>query len=633
MQADAVFRRSQPAKARMAYRDRLLALVVLASLVVIYSPLVSAEETPAPPAPPAKNEPPSAPAPAKTEQPKLEPEPQEAAEAVADVSTKPAVPSPAAAVPKTTQPSVNFDALTLEDCRALAVTANIDLQRSIIDNRSQELTLWNQEGLYLPDLDLSFNHNHDADSQSASVSLGATSPFGTSISVSAGHDWDLLSADSDVTLSVTQPILRNSTRTEKLDTLWKARLDAAVQRNLLERKLESLYYDVHSRYIDCIRQQLTIEVNKQALERTIKLYEATREKERLGMATVLDLADAESTLASRRIALASSQQALDDALDALKRFLDIDVEKKIGVAPASIALEESEDETSRTRIKVDEPALAILLEKVKKSDGAVIQSRPVFEAAYVNPELAMSRALVNRLDLVNAKLSFAKSYLDAVTSRLGLKPELDLTFNYTKSGSGPAGSDTLPLTAESWSAGLNLNIPIGNRAARSAFETALLNYQDARLSVREAEQGVRADVRSILRDMDTTGRNVLSYALQVRSAGLGLESARVTYELGKTDFFRVLDAENALLSAQTNYITTYLSYELLLSQLHLTIGDDSGRLPELVKRGRELSRLLRENLAPVVPDSAIRKLYLHGAPADAPFRFPPVMVEPQEKKR
>ena len=608
-------------------------LVVLASLFSVSTPSVTAEEA-APP--PKQAETQTAPAPAKTEQPKLEPEPEEAAEAVTDVSQKSAAPTFATAVPKiagTAQPSINFDALTLEDCRALAVTANIDLQRSIIDNRSQELTLWNLQGLYIPDMDLSFSHNHDADSQSASISLGATSPFGTNISVSAGHDWDLLSADSDVTLSVTQPILRNSTRTEKLDTLWKARLDAAVQRNLLERKLENLYYDVHSRYIDCIRQQLTIEVNKQALERTIKLYEATREKERLGMATVLDLADAESTLASRRIAVADSQQALDDALDALKRFLNIDVEKKIGVAPAAIALEESEDETSRTRIKVDEPALAILLEQVRKSDGTVIQSRPVFEAAYVNPELAMSRALANRLDLVNTKLSLAKSYLDTVTSRLGLKPELDLTFSYTKSGSGLNSGDSLPLTAESWSAGLNLNIPIGNRAARSAFETALLNYQDARLSVREAEQGVRADVRSILRDMDTTGRNVLSYALQVRSAGLGLESARVTYELGKTDFFRVLDAENTLLSAQTNYITTYLSYELLLSKLHLTIGDDSGRLPELVKRGRELSRLLRENLAPVVPDSAIKKLYLHGAPADAPFRFPPVMVEPQGNKR
>ena len=607
-------------------------LGVLASLVTISAPLISAEETPAPP---DKDQPLVAPVPSNPEQPKLEPEPEEAAEAITDVSSKTPAPIPAAA-PKTagtTAPSVNFDALTLEDCRSLAVAASIDLQRSIIDNRSQELTLWDQEGLYLPDLDLSFNHNHDADSQSASVSLGATSPFGTSISVSAGHDWDVLSADSDVTLSVTQPILRNVTRTEKLDALWKARLDAAIQRNLLERKLESLYYDVHSRYIDCIRQQLTIEVNKQALERTIKLYEATREKERLGMATVLDLAEAESTLASRRIALADSQQALDDALDALKRFLDIDVEKKIGVAPAAIALEETEDDNSRTRIKVDEPHLSILLEQVKKDDGSVIQSKPVFEAAFVDPELAMSRALASRLDLVNAKLSLAKSYLDAVTSRLGLKPELDLTFSYTKSGSGPNSSDTFPLTEESWSAGLNLNIPIGNRAARSAFETALLNYQSARLSLREAEQGVRADVRSILRDMDTTGRNVLSYALQVRSAGLGLESARVTYELGKTDFFRVLDAENTLLSAQTNYITTYLSYELLLSRLHLTIGDDSGRLSELVKRGRELSRLLRQNLAPAVPDSAVKKLYLHGAPADAPFRFPPVMVEPQGKKR
>ncbi|HHN46832.1 MAG TPA: TolC family protein [Planctomycetes bacterium] len=518
--------------------------------------------------------------------------------------------------------------LSLDDCRSLAVLGNTDLQRSVIENRRKELSLWKEEGLFLPDLSFSLSHAHDTDAQSASFKLSGSSPFGTSISATAKHDWDRSSADSGVTLSVTQPLLDNSTRTEKLSSLWRTRIDAAVQRNTLERKIESVLYDAHARYIECVKQELTIKVNQRALERTTRLYEATREKERLGAATVLDLADVEATLASRKIALAESRQALESALDSLKTFLNIDVGTPLILLPVAIDLEETETERTRTRIVVNENDLAIILATHDKQTGLNVDRKIVFEAAHIDPGAVMTRALAHRLDLANAGLAQAKSYLDYAVARTGLKPNLDLTFSYNKSGSGATSRESLPLDEESWSLGLSLSLPIGNRSDRLAFESALLDYERARLALRDAEQSVKSEVRSVLRDLNTSCRNVLNYALQVRAAGLALESARVTYELGKTDFFRVLDAENNFLSAQRSFIRTYLDYELLLSRLRLVMGEDSGRLAELVMKGRELSRRLKEDLAPAAPQPVVRQLFMQSARPDEPFHLPAFETPP-----
>ncbi|MBN1810043.1 MAG: TolC family protein [Planctomycetes bacterium] len=510
--------------------------------------------------------------------------------------------------------------LSLEDCRSLAILGNIGLKRSMIENRRSELTLWNDEGLYLPNLSLSFGHSHDSDSQDVSLSLSGTGPLGTSVSVSAGHGWDASSGDSDVTVSVTQPLLEGATRIERLDTLWKSRISAAIQRNLLEKEIENVLYTAHSKYIECIKQELTIKVNNRSLLRTMRLYEVTREKELLGAATVLDLAEVESTLASRKIALAESQRAHKAALDDLKKFLDIDVDTEVKLAPVDIDLEESETDDSSTRIAVDEKAFTVALRTARKDTGELLGEQVLFRGTQVDASELMSRAISNRLDLANAQLSQARAYLTCAADRIGLRPDLDLSLSYTKSGYGATSGESLPLDEESWSIGLSFSVPIGNRGDRASYEKALLDYQSARLTVRETEQKVRGEVRSMLRELDTACMNVLNYALQVRSAGLGLESTRAVYDLGDADFFRVLDAENTFLTAQRNYIRTYLDYELLLSELKLVAGEDSGRLGELVIRGRELSDQMKQASKPRAPEDSIKKLYLKTTPADQPFR-------------
>jgi len=535
---------------------------------------------------------------------------------------KPSPPEPVP-VPVVSKNAPDLMNLSLDDIRSLAVLGNIDLQRSVIENRRQELNLWNEEGLYLPDLSASFSHNHDAASQDASIGLSGTTPFGTSLSVSADHAWDESSADSDVTVSVRQPLLEGGTRLETLSLLWNTRLSAAIQRNLLEQQVENILYDAHSRYIECIKQQLTIKISEQALERTVRLYDATHAKESLGAATVLDLADVESTLASRKIALEEARNALEVALDNLKQFINVDIDSSVGIAPFSIELEESETDTTRTAIVVSETDGTVSLVTSQKPSGLLVSKTVVFKSETINPEEVMVKALANRLDLVNTRLAMAKSYLSSAAARIGLRPELDLTFSYGRSGSGLTSSDTLPLTDESWSVGLSFDMPIGNRPDRSAYEKSLLDYQLARLSVRDADQNVRSDVRSILRDLDTGRYYVMNYAIQVRAAGLALESAKATYDLGRTDFFRVLDAETAFLTAQRDYIRSYLDYQLRLTQLKLICGEESGKLPELILQGRRLSTLLKSELKPDKPSDAVRSLYLRGADPEKPYYLLP----------
>lgn len=507
--------------------------------------------------------------------------------------------------------------LSLADCVALATAKNIGILQTVMDNRKTELTLKSSEYQWIPNLSASVSHGLDGDANSASVSLSVpASPFGTTVSLSASHTWQPGSATSGATLSLTQPLLEGSARFDNLMSLYTDRIAAAKSRNSLEAALQSLIYTVHSQYLACIKQELTIGVQEKALERVLELFRATKEKERLGMVTMLDVAEVENQLAARRLALRQVNKAHQAALDALKRTLDLNVETLLLLEPVVIELEQYENERERVELEVHEETGRVLRVFTRKGpqaqeEGAKQRHEEVlFEPARVDAEFVLERALADRLDLANARLELARRRLDVEVSRRTLLPDLDLSVSYGLSGSGGSSRTSFPLADDTWSVSLSLSTPLSALNEGVDLRKALLDYEKQRLEVRKLEEAIREEARTLARDLEVAAYSVLNYGLQVRTAHIGLESARVTYEMGYTGFFRVLDAEDRLLKAQKGFLQAYLDYSLLLEELAVTTARSSGLLAPLVAYGRKVEQRLLSQLdeLPKPPDEIMSLL-------------------------
>jgi outer membrane protein TolC len=347
------------------------------------------------------------------------------------------------------------------------------------------------------------------------------------------------------------------------------------------------------------------------------------------MVTVLDIAEVDDQLASRRLALKQVREAYQGSLDTLKRTLDMDIETRLSLEPVMIEIEQYENEREKAELVAEEKTLTVYRFFTRKGEPEdetpKTRREVVFEPAVVDAGVVLERALANRLDLVNARLELGRRRLEVEASRRTILPDLDLSFNLSQSGTGATSRSSFPLDESSWSVSLSLSMPFSPLDDRVDLDKALLDYEKQRMTVRDKEEEVRKDVRDLIRDLDTSAYAVYSYGLQVRSAHIGLESARITYEMGHTGFFRVLDAEDRLLGAEKNFISAYLDYNLLLQELALVTGRSTGLLPSLVKYGREVEANLRESARalPTPPEEVVDLIHSRMQSLDDVFLLTP----------
>lgn len=135
----------------------------------------------------------------------------------------------------------------------------------------------------------------------------------------------------------------------------------------------------------------------------------------------------------------------------------------------------------------------------------------------------------------------------------------------------PAGAST---SAEVGHIGVVVDIPIfdgGRIDARIREERAKLNAAMDRL--RKLQLQIRLEVETAIVNMKTSHQRVNATEKAIEQARESLRIEREKYELGKGAIVDVLDAQSALLEAQTSYYRALADYNISLAQLTLAMGE------------------------------------------------------------
>ena len=206
----------------------------------------------------------------------------------------------------------------------------------------------------------------------------------------------------------------------------------------------------------------------------------------------------------------------------------------------------------------------------------------------IDREPAVERGLALRPDFRAALVNLETDDLTIRQATNSLRPDLSLTGSYSASGrggnffqrtnvfAGDSGSSSIirmtpggfgdalnqvfNLNYPVYAFGLTLRLPIRDRAASATLADAMLSKRLDALRQRSLEQSIRQEILNAVSDVESSKASVKLAIVNRDLAQQALDAEQKKYELGVNTIFFVLDAQQRLVEAENQLVTTSVQY-------------------------------------------------------------------------
>lgn len=199
----------------------------------------------------------------------------------------------------------------------------------------------------------------------------------------------------------------------------------------------------------------------------------------------------------------------------------------------------------------------------------------------IRPETAFFIARENRLDWMNARARLVDSWRQIDYNANPLMSGLTLTAN-GEMGSIRNNAARLDARNGNLRFGLQFDSPLSRLIERNDYREALINYKRARRSLDEFEDRVSLSLRNTLRIVELSQLNfeLRREAVQIAISQVDLARLRLdepprpgaAAQFGATTARDLVSALSDLLGAQNDFVSVWVSYELLRMLLDFELG-------------------------------------------------------------
>jgi outer membrane protein TolC len=177
---------------------------------------------------------------------------------------------------------------------------------------------------------------------------------------------------------------------------------------------------------------------------------------------------------------------------------------------------------------------------------------------------SIQKALENRYEYKNAKLDIQNKELNVRLTRNQLLPDLALTGSVFTNGAGyPYGSDISTMGSGhfiSYSVGVILTVPLGNRGPRATYTNAKLAQDQAKTSLKNLELQIIQQVREGVRRVEANAKRVDANRAARVLAAEQLRVEQLRLETGVSTTFNVLQFQRDLTQAEANELRSIADY-------------------------------------------------------------------------
>jgi outer membrane protein TolC len=465
--------------------------------------------------------------------------------------------------------------LSLEDAVAIALERNLSLVVERFAQEEAELAILQNKGIY--DLFTTADFQKLADTSPAASNLDGALvqefelmdvDLGLEQLVSTGgrvrFDWDNNEQKTnslfatlnpsyriDMDLTFIQPLLRNRGKLATNRNLLIAQTNRSISRETFELQVTDVILRVESAYWNLAESIAQLQVAEESLDLAKQLHEQNMIRVEVGTLAPLELVQSEAGVASREVEIIRARAAIGDRSDVLRQLMNLERSGEmwdLPIAPTSDPFEQPET------VGLDE-AIEIALQnrpEIRQQDLA-LENRQVDVDYFKNQR--------------KARLDFAGTYgLNGVGGDV-TDPDFPSDGDYLD-----AMDQILNADFDGWRVALNFAFPIQNRTAKANSAIADVNYERAMAVKKDVELGVITEVRRVARALEASLEAVESAEVSRRLQEKNYEAEQKRYDNGMSTSFQVLQIQEDLTTARSQYVDTVAAYRRALALHYQSIG-------------------------------------------------------------
>ncbi|MCC6767001.1 MAG: TolC family protein [Deltaproteobacteria bacterium] len=366
--------------------------------------------------------------------------------------------------------------------------------------------------------------------------------------------------EPELLFSLNQPLLRNFglnfayllvdvTKLQSEAAAWQYRADLA---NFVKRVIAAYWIVVYTRQ-NLVVQQESLELARQTLREN-------QERVRVGLLAPVAVKEAESQAAAREQEVIVANNQLDNALRTLRQI---------------VYLQKGEAFIPRPIEPIDRPRTTPVVVDAKTALNLALERRPEVQAQTYDLKSKQVTArvrenqLLPRLDFVgnfglNGLSGDAVTVLDPSTGQQVQTPY-----------DGPYWEALDRLTSKkfySYQAGVEVEIPLGNAAAKSEYAKAKIDVSQSELTRRQLFSDISLEVSTAVNDVVANIKRIEASRIARELAEENLRNQQKRLEVGIATTKDVLDFQDDLTQARGVELRAATDYNVSLAELARSQG-------------------------------------------------------------
>jgi len=461
------------------------------------------------------------------------------------------------------EPTQEHIELTLPQCRALALENNLDLKVQLIEPAIASERISEEEAHFEAAFfsNLSYSKTDTPTStqltgsqvDSSNVNLGVEVPSRTGGTVTfnmtdrrakqnAEYAYSTFnpSYSSDLSVSISQPLLKNAGKRTNTHAIRIARYDQQITDARTKLETITVIADVDRFYWRLYAARRELVVRKQEYELAQAQLQRAQRFVDAGERPLIEVIRAEAGLAQRLEAIIVAENNVRDRQRELKQIIN---KSSLPITAATVIVPATEPDPVNYKL---------------------------------DSEKLVANAIDNRMEMLELELQIAK---DASTiDYLGNQalPALTLGYTYNINGLGATRDDSFEMLFdkdfEDHQLGLQLLVPLGNQAAASRLRQAFYLRRQHLATKENRRLLIQLETLNALDQLQANWQRILASRQRTILDGRLYKAEQRQFELGLGTSTDVLEAQTIFADAQSAEIRALTEYQIAMVDLAYATG-------------------------------------------------------------
>jgi outer membrane protein len=453
--------------------------------------------------------------------------------------------------------------LTLEQCRAMALENNLDLKVELINPAIAAKRVSEEEARFESTFTSGFSFYKTDTPVASSLDISGSkrdyvnTELGVSVPLRSGGTVNFDMADnrtktdstysifnpyygSNLSLSVSQPLLRNAGKRANTHSIRIARYEQQITDSRTKLEVISVIAALDRVYWRLYAARRELEVRKKQYDLAKAQLEQAQRFVDLGERAQVEVIRAEAGVAQQLEAIIVAENNLRDRERELKRVI-----KKAG-------------------LEMQAPTVLI---------PATVPDPVHYE--FQGKQL-VEKAIDNRMEMLELELQIAEDISTIDYLRNQALPLVTADYTYNINGLGKTRDDSFDLLFdkefEDHRVGLQLLVPLGNKAAKSRLLAALYQRRQRLVTRQNRKELIELEVLNAIDQLEANWQRILASRQSAILDGRLYEAERRQFELGLRTSTDVLQAQTTFADAQSAEIAALTEYQIALVDLAYATG-------------------------------------------------------------